>query len=172
MKRINREGERYGQLTLLSRATPKNGKVVWECRCDCGVIKNIRWSHILGHTKSCGCLRRGKHLTHGGSSSPEYSVWLNMRRRCNNPRQHAFQHYGGRGIKICQRWDDFGNFFTDMGTRPKGYSLDRIDVEGNYEPSNCRWTSQAIQVRNIRPRKRLDQFTDAELLSEITRRGL
>lgn len=84
-------------------------------------------------------------------TKPEYHIWLQMRQRCNNPKCRVYKFYGGRGIKVCKRWDMFKNFLEDMGSRPEGnYSIDRIDVDGDYEPNNCRWTTQKVQVRNRR----------------------
>jgi hypothetical protein len=176
MNLINREGQKYNRLTLISRiTTTTKNKVYWICRCDCGTVKTIRWSHILsGAAKSCGCLRKTQRLTHGMSkvSSPEYISWVNMRGRCTNPNLEHAAHYVGRGITVCERWNNFENFYADMGSRPVGHSLDRIDVNGNYEPKNCRWASKIVQIRNMRPRKRIEQFSDDELLHEINRRSL
>ena len=94
-----------------------------------------------------------------------------MRDRCNNKRNKAYVHYGGRGIRVCDRWNDFGKFLADMGEKPPGRSLDRIDVNGNYEPSNCRWADARTQVLNTR-RKRIEEFSDAEILAEVQRREL
>ena len=84
-------------------------------------------------------------------TKPEYKIWLQMRQRCNNPKCRVYKFYGGRGIKVCKRWDTFKNFLEDIGSRPEGnFSIDRIDVDGDYEPNNCRWTTQKTQVRNRR----------------------
>jgi hypothetical protein len=134
----------------------------WECHCECGRIKIVRADHLkVGNTKSCGCLASemtaARSRTHGETPyryhSPEYRVWSGMRVRCSKPR---FVHYGGRGIKVCDRWHKFENFLADMGRRPSPtHSLDRIDVDGNYEPSNCRWATRTEQMNNTRTTRRV-----------------
>lgn len=167
-------GKTFGRLTVLRRVkntghTPSKpqGYVSWEVRCECGTVKVVRGGCMKrGTTRSCGCYRSENMLvgqvdgiTHGMSHLPEYRVWEGMRHRCNNPHNNAYVHYGGRGIAVCDRWEEsFENFLEDMGPRPPGetssgkalYSLDRIDVNGNYEPSNCRWADWETQARNKR----------------------
>ena len=129
-------------------------------RCSCGkVIKRRTRAVNSDHTKSCGHLRvefiKNHGIKHGHAllmgRSKTYKVWLAMRRRCNDPKQRNYKHYGGRGITVCERWqNDFMNFYNDMGAAPIGKTIDRIKVNGNYEPGNCRWATKSEQERNKR----------------------
>lgn len=151
-------GHRYGALVAL-RATgeshPYRGRL-WEFRCDCGNLFVGAASRVRqGHNKSCGCHASGvskaiASSTHGMSKTPTYTTWYGMLARCRNPNVTHFAEYGGRGISVCERWVKFENFLADMGERPKNSTLDRVDVNGDYEPSNCRWASKAQQSRNKR----------------------
>jgi hypothetical protein len=154
-------GDRFNRLTIVERVPrPANSKrqaVYWECRCDCGNTVAL-YSHLLtsGHTKSCGCLyregSRARALKHGRRHSPEYNSWANMLSRCTNVNNPVFAHYGGRGIAVCDEWrTSFEEFFADMGPKPTpAHSLERIDVDRNYEPTNCRWATRKEQNENKR----------------------
>lgn len=153
-KIIDRTGHVYGRWTLLSRIP---GKRQYICRCECGVSKAVAMSHLRqGKSKSCGCLEKelasARSKTHGMSGTVEYQAWINMRDRCSNPSAAHYDCYGGRGITVCCRWvNSFENFYEDMGPRPSTkHSIDRIDVNGNYQPQNCRWVTSKEQNRNTR----------------------
>ena len=121
------------------------------CRCRCGNKKTVQLWHLRsGHTTSCGCEKTRKSITHGKSNTPEIRTWQGMKQRCLNINNNRYKDYGGRGIKVCKRWLKFENFYKDMGERPKGTTLDRIDNNGNYEPSNCRWATPEQQYSNMR----------------------
>jgi hypothetical protein len=160
-KRLDLTGQRYGRFTVLSFAgIDKHSSTTWQCQCDCGAIRTVVGSKLRsGRAKSCGCLSvesfGNRNRTHGLSKLPEYTIWKLMRGRCNNPNGLHFADYGGRGIKVCERWTNFENFYADMGSRPsKLHSIDRINNNGCYEPSNCQWATQVQQTNNRRPRRK------------------
>lgn len=156
---IDLTGKKFGRLTVVKRAdNDKNGSPRWQCKCDCGKFVSVYGSSLRsGETQSCGCLNREisskKNKTHGLSKTKLYSVWTDMKDRCFNPRNHAYMYYGQRGISVCPEWkNDFMAFFTwaiNAGYAD-GLSIDRIDVDGNYEPNNCRWATWVIQNNNKR----------------------
>lgn len=154
----NLEGKVFGRLTVIGLSEKsKPRKIYWECLCQCGNIKSISSTSLRsGNTKSCGCLRKemlsSSKSTHKKSNSPEYNCYHHMIKRCYDKNNSAYQYYGARGIKVCDRWlESFENFYEDMGDRPSSqYSIDRIDNNGNYEPNNCRWSTQSEQVINSR----------------------
>ena len=157
-------GQRFGRLVALEPiGKDKHNQVMWKCRCDCGkecVV--IGHSLICGNTRSCGCLQKEivgtLKRTHGMSCSSTYLSWHNMIQRCENPKAINFQNYGGRGIKVCESWHKFENFLTDMGERPPGKTLDRIDNDGAYESGNCRWSTHHEQNMNQRDHKNQKWF--------------
>ena len=183
INKINMPGRRFGRWTVVSKAVDRitsSGRFAmsfWRCRCDCGIVKDVRAASLLRNkSKSCGCYRAEevyeKNRTHGQTDTPEYRVWMNMRNRCRNPKLPGWKHYGGRGIVVTSRWDSFELFLIDMGCRPSPqHSLDRIQVNGPYCKENCRWATTMEQLVNRRKFTTIDQFTTAELLTEIARRS-
>lgn len=158
MRLVDRSGETFGKLTVLSRASNAGRRTTWLCRCECGNEATVRTEALTqGFTKSCGCVRREttslRSVTHGHSvgrrSSKTLRAYAHAKARCNNPNDKKYPQYGGRGIRFCERWTNSAvAFISDMGECPDGHSLDRIDVNGDYEPSNCRWANTRTQSRN------------------------
>lgn len=152
----NLTGQKFGRLTVINKESrSKKREIIWQCLCDCGNLKNaIGYRLTKGYVQSCGCLRKDRareaNITHNKCYSRIYSIWKNMLSRCNNSNHDAFPDYGGRGIKVCERWLKFENFFADMGDPPEGLTIDRIDVNRNYEFYNCRWATWSEQNFNKR----------------------
>ena len=156
-KSNNHKGKRFNKLIVIKDSGKRyrgSGDILWECICDCGNITYTRGCHLKsGHTKSCGCLRDDKvkllSTSHGMYRTPENYSWRAIKQRCHQLNYYNFFRYGGRGIYVCRRWrNSFENFFKDMGPRPKGKTLDRIDNNGPYGKWNCRWATATQQYYN------------------------
>lgn len=159
---------RFGRLCAEWPAAMRgHGNACWLCLCDCGRLRVVALSSLLnGSSKSCGCLQKEllsrRRFKHGHSIKPgvrnasrEYETWLSMKARCYDRKTKSYKNYGGRGIRVCGRWlSSFENFLADMGTKPNGLTLERIDNDGNYEPSNCKWATRLEQNRNKRNSRR------------------
>lgn len=165
---IDLSGRKYGRLIVLyiDGKTSYDGKLKWRCKCDCGREITTVGSRLKRNiTRSCGCLNQDKEIRlsrglkgdknpnflHGLRKTPEYKTWQNMLNRCRNEKSPDYKYYGGRGIVVCERWRSFKHFLEDMGKKPHPtYSIDRINNNGNYEPSNCRWATKKEQSINTR----------------------
>ena len=151
-------GQKFGRYLVIAKSDKRSKamKQMVLCRCDCGVEKEVVVSNLKsGSSKSCGCLKAEKtgerRRKHGFSKTTMYHRYRHMIQRCYIPTNSEYRNYGGRGIKVCDRWlNSFENFYSDMGERPKGKTLDRINVNGNYEPTNCRWATPTEQEQNKR----------------------
>jgi hypothetical protein len=171
-------GYRYSFLTVIKIHKKEKYGVYWLCRCDCGQCKTILGQHLKSKkTQSCGCHRKksasennfihGHSLT-GKTQTKEYKSWLDMKARCANKKNRFYPNYGGRGIMVCDRWlNSFENFLSDMGKKPnESYTLDRMNNNGNYEPSNCRWATRKEQNRNTRSNKMLTKNGTTKSMAE------
>lgn len=177
-------GKRFGRLLVIKRVgtNPKNRQYIWLCKCDCGNYKEALTSYLTtGDTSSCGCYRKecelknlsefwGKIKTHGLSKTRIYAIWADMKDRCYNSKNRAYKHYGNRGIIVFEDWkNDFMAFYN--WSMSNGYTdkltIDRIDVNGNYEPNNCRWVTQKEQANNKRNSREITLFGETKTVYEF-----
>ena len=172
-KWINLNGKKFNRLTVLGFLTIERK---WECLCDCGKLKIVSTGNLLnGDVKSCGCLAKElllkRNKTHGKRHTREYNIYRHIKDRCYNEKSKDYINYGGRGIKVCDRWLDknkgFENFYKDMRQCPENHSIDRIDVNGDYTPENCRWADTKTQVRNRRNNIYINVKGEKRLLIEL-----
>lgn len=179
--KLNIIGEQYGRLIVRKEVTPHITPKGIKCRkylcdCSCGNTTEVRSSDLRsGRTQSCGCLQKEKahqaKFKHGRRKATDktYCSWADMKRRCDNPKDANYHNYGGRGITYCQEWANFTNFLADMGECPEGLTLDRINVDGNYEPANCRWADDVTQANNRRNNHLLTYQGKTQTMSQWAR---
>lgn len=173
-KKDKMTGQHFGRWTVMGDKKRIGTTCLVLCRCDCGVERYVRKGDLAkGKSRSCGCLRKEdltkRNITHGMTGTRTYHIWYAMKQRCYSKSQSEYSIYGGRGIEVCDRWRySFENFLEDMGVCPEGKTIDRIDSNGNYEPSNCRWATQKEQMRNFRGNIRYFYEGKDRSLAEIT----
>lgn len=176
MNPIDLTNRRFGRWLVLRKDPKKRGVLqsAWTCICDCGTTKSgVLYSSLSsGTSKSCGCLRREllqKPDSIRQQHRREYVIWQGIKTRCYNVMHPTFKNYGGRGITMCEEWEDFGTFIRDMGPAPKGGSIERIDVNGNYTPENCKWIPKPLQSRNRRSNIEVEWGGKRMLLVDVAR---
>lgn len=171
----NLTGQRFGNLEVLEFVGVINHRAVFKCKCDCGNIKTVQGQLLLnGHTKSCGCISKEKPNArkHGLTNTKIYGVWCGIKCRCLNEKSHEYQYYGGRGITICQEWQNDFQAFYDWAMAngyQEGLTIDRKDVNGNYEPSNCCWVTMEFQNNNRRNCVKITYNGETKSLSEFAK---
>jgi hypothetical protein len=174
---IDIAGRRFGRLVAIEATRERFGNysVGWLCKCDCGNEKVIGCGRLtLGRTRSCGCLRRDIITTHGATrdrgQTTEYTIWRGIKQRCLSPNYATYSDYGARGITICERWLSFENFVADMGSRPHGHSVERVDNEKSYSPDNCIWKLSSLQAQNRRSNRTITFNGETLCIAEWSRR--
>lgn len=175
MKLIDLSGKKFGRLTVLEKAPSKNKRTMWKCKCDCGKIKDIGAVELIkGSSKSCGCYNLEKlseRATHNMSKTRLYKIWSCMKYRCNSDNYPESKFYKKKGIKLYKPWNDFNNFYEWAKDKYfDGSSIDRIDVNGNYEPSNCRFVDNFVQANNKRNNIFLEFNGEKKTLSEWSKK--
>ena len=176
--RLNLNGRRFGKLTVTERIETKKGQSRFNCFCDCGNTTIVIGSDLnSGNTTSCGCIKKvtgyTSNLIHGGSAGDmagSYRSWSSMKQRCNNPNSRGWNEYGAKGVTVCKHWLTYENFYADMGDRPNGYSLERIDVFKGYSPENCKWIPLSDQQKNKRNTVRYQYGDEVLIQADLARR--
>ena len=169
-------GRTFGGWTVLRlNGRDRHGQALWECRCECGNVGDVTGGRLRrGESTSCGCRRpmlvAAAKTTHGGCKDDIYRIWCCMRDRCRTTTNPKYGNYGGRGIRVCERWNDFAAFKHDMGPRPSPeHSIDRIDVNGDYAPKNCRWATPTTQAQNARTNRNLTFNGETKCMAQWAR---
>jgi hypothetical protein len=171
---INLARQKFGRWTVLEFSDITKNKYYWKCICDCGSVKRVASNSLKnGATKSCGCWKEERQLRHGqakfGLTTKTYKAWQDMRHRCYNSNDTAYKNYGGRGIKVCDRWLKFENFYADVGDIPKNMTLDRKDNDGDYEPGNWRLATQEEQCSNKRDNHWVEYKSERKTIAQWAR---
>lgn len=170
------EGKRFGRLVAVEVVgRSKQQSLIWKCKCDCGNYVNVvSVSLSIGNTSSCGCIHAeglmNRCYRHGESKSKIYSIWSGIKGRCSREKEKAYKNYGGRGIKVCDEWNNSFENFRDWSLNngyEEGLTIDRIDNNGNYEPNNCRWVSRKIQMNNMRRNRMITYEGETMTLSQL-----
>jgi hypothetical protein len=176
MKTEDLTGKRFERLVVIEKVGKTNrGSTLWKCQCDCGTVKLVVHAKLTsGNTKSCGCWRAEKfhHTTHGLGKPPTYGVWVNMKTRCYNTKTHNYNAYGERGIEVCDEWRNSFKEFHDWAMThgyKSGLTLDRIDVNGDYCPENCRWVTLEVQGNNRRDNRFIEYGGKRQTISQWAR---
>lgn len=166
---IDLTGIKFGNLTAISMTgIDKRSNAIWACECQCGKVIRVAAAELRrGNPSNCGCLRKS-FKKHGMWRTPEWNSWQAMKSRCRNPNNKDYRLYGGSGIKICEEWErSFESFYRDMGNRPQGSTLDRIDSAGDYTKENCRWSDALSQTKNRRTTVRVYHQGEVVTIKEL-----
>lgn len=168
MRVVDLTGKRFGRLTAIERAGSDGSNAWWKCVCECGRLTQVRTCHLQSEKiRSCGCGPKGRHrYIHGMTGTRVYRIWRQMHQRCENPNAEGYENYGGRGIKVCERWNNFPQFFEDMGQPlTDKHTLDRKKVNEGYSKENCKWATHKEQMQNRRDSHNITAFGKTQCLT-------